>query len=57
MVGDTWEWDVVQPARVGIATYWIADVASERPDDQAAPVGQGGLGQFFSWIQQRLGGA
>jgi hypothetical protein len=52
MVGDDWAWDVVQPGRVGIPAYWIADPATERPDPDPVPLGQGSLGDFLAWIRK-----
>jgi len=55
MVGDHWEWDVLQPARAGIPAYWIADAGAARPDAEAEPVGQGTLAQLVPWIRRRAG--
>jgi FMN phosphatase YigB (HAD superfamily) len=46
MVGDRWDWDVVQAAEVGIPGYWIADAGAQPPTAGGAVVGQGTLGEF-----------
>lgn len=55
MVGDTWEWDVVQPARVGIPSFWIAPDGERPPAGSVAPLGQGTLGAFWVWIRRTAG--
>ena len=47
MVGDSWEWDVIQPAGLGIPAYWIADREAAAPEPEVRVVGQGSLQDFF----------
>jgi FMN phosphatase YigB (HAD superfamily) len=51
MVGDNWDWDVAQPASVGIAAYWIAEPDEAPPADDVTPVGQGTLADFWAWVE------
>lgn len=53
MAGDSWDWDVVQPARVGIPAYWIAAPDAPRPDRRAEPLGQGFLDDLGEWLRDR----
>ena len=53
MVGDNWQWDIVQPAAVGIPAYWIAEPDEAPPEGDVTPVGQGRLADLWEW----LGGA
>jgi len=55
MVGDNWEWDVVQPARVGIPAFWIADPQAATPTGGARPVGQGRLGDLWARLRASVG--
>ena len=52
MLGDNWEWDVVQPARVGIPAFWISDPNRPRPTDDARPAGQGPLAHAHAWLRE-----
>jgi HAD superfamily hydrolase (TIGR01549 family) len=54
MVGDDWGWDVVQPARVGIRSWWVAPDGVQPPDDRARPVGRGDLRAFHRWLKETL---
>jgi FMN phosphatase YigB (HAD superfamily) len=47
MVGDNWNWDMVNAAEVGIPGFWIADPSSPPPSAGSLPVGQGSLDDFF----------
>jgi FMN phosphatase YigB (HAD superfamily) len=47
MVGDNWNWDMVNAAEVGIPGFWIADPSSPPPSVGSLPVGQGSLDDFF----------
>ena len=47
MVGDNWNWDIVNAADVGIPGYWIADPSSPLSSTGSLPVGQGSLDDFF----------
>jgi len=55
MVGDDWGWDVVQPARVGISSWWVAPPRAAPPDDHGRAVGQGDLRTFRRWLEETLG--
>lgn len=52
MVGDNWEWDIAQPASIGISAYWIAEPDEEPPADGVTPVGQGSLADLWKWIRE-----
>ncbi|MBU0705591.1 MAG: hypothetical protein KKC18_17235, partial [Chloroflexi bacterium] len=54
MIGDNWQWDVVQSASAGIPAYWIAEPDEAPPADDVTPVGQGTLADLWAWI--RAGG-
>ena len=54
MIGDNWQWDVVQSAAVGIPAYWIAEPDEAPPEGDVTPVGQGTLADLWAWI--RAGG-
>jgi FMN phosphatase YigB (HAD superfamily) len=47
MVGDNWNWDMVNAAEVGIPGYWIADPLFPSPSAESLPAGQGSLDDFF----------
>ncbi len=47
MVGDNWNWDIVNAAEIGMPGYWIADPSSPPPSAGSLPVGQGSLDDFF----------
>jgi len=53
MVGDNWNWDVVNAAEVGIPGYWIADPLAPLPSAGTMPVGQGSLDDFFDAARSR----
>jgi FMN phosphatase YigB (HAD superfamily) len=55
MVGDNWEWDIAPPASIGIPTYWVADPDETPPANNASPVGQGTLIDFWNWVQAEEG--
>jgi FMN phosphatase YigB (HAD superfamily) len=52
MVGDNWEWDIVQAASVGIPRYWIADPDQALAAGDNIPlVGRGTLTDLWEWIR------
>lgn len=51
MIGDNWDWDVARTAPVGIPAYWIAEPGQARPADDATPIGQGTLADFWAWVE------
>jgi FMN phosphatase YigB (HAD superfamily) len=52
MVGDDWEWDIVQAGRLGIPAWWIADTNAVPPDSHGHPVGQGDLAACGRWLDR-----
>lgn len=57
MVGNDWEDDIVPAARLGLATYWIAEDDAPLPDTAVSPDGQGTLDQLDAlivsgWLQE-----
>lgn len=55
MVGDNWDWDVLNAAVPGLPVWWIADPAAVPPSNPPATyVGQGGLEDL--WQRLRDGG-
>lgn len=48
MVGDNWNWDIVQTASVGISGYWIADPTTPQPGGSEMLVGQGTLDDLLA---------
>lgn len=55
MVGNDWNDDILPAAKLGLATWWIAEPGRE-PLSGAAPVGTGSLGDFLRWAQLHLAG-
>lgn len=55
MVGNDWNDDIVPAAKLGLATWWIAEPGRE-PLNGAEPVGIGSLRGFLRWAQTRLAG-
>ncbi|HET89491.1 MAG TPA: HAD family hydrolase [Chloroflexi bacterium] len=51
MVGDHWEWDILQSSSVGIPAYWIAEPTHTPPTDDVALVGQGTLAELWGQIE------
>ena len=51
MVGDNWQWDIVQSAAVGIPAYWIAESDEEPPEGDVTSVGQGTLADLWEWVK------
>jgi FMN phosphatase YigB (HAD superfamily) len=48
MVGDNWEWDIVNAAAAGIEGFWIAPPDAQPGDSGVEPVGQGTLDDFHA---------
>jgi FMN phosphatase YigB (HAD superfamily) len=55
MVGDNWEWDIFQPASVGIHTYWISAPGDALPESDVSPIGHGTLADFWNRVQTEDG--
>lgn len=51
MVGDSWEWDMVQAASVGIPVYWVTDHDTRHPGGIKL-VGQGSLAGLWDWLRK-----
>lgn len=51
MVGDNWEWDIVQPASAGIPAYWIAEPGKAPPLDDVTLVGKGTLADLWKRVK------
>ena len=47
MVGDNWNWDIVNAGAVGIPGFWIADPSIPPPSAGPIPAGQGSLDDLF----------
>jgi len=56
MVGDDWNWDIVNAAEAGVLTWWVADPAIEPPSPAPAILGQGRLADLWNRLTSgRLG--
>ncbi len=51
MIGDHWEWDILQAASVGIPGYWITESTHAPPLDDVMLVGQGTLAELWHQIE------
>ena len=48
MVGDNWEWDIVNAAAAGIQGFWITPTDARREDPEVELAGQGTLDDFYT---------
>lgn len=51
MVGDNWQWDVVNSIRAGLAAWWIAPADVGTPDPDLPLLGRGSLEDFTAFAR------